>query len=369
MASVRRAKSNRTAHTEGDSVLNDIFDLNSGRTSNQEIRARFVGGAKVVGPNMTILIVAMLIASIGLNTNSTEAIVGAMLICPLMGSVMAMAYGIATADRRLIKHAITGLLVQMGICLCTSTVYFAISPLSNTTSELLTNSSPTIWDVLIAAAGGTAGAIGTTRNKEPPTLISGVAVATALMPPLCTAGFGIATHNLATFAGGLYEFLINVVFIALACEIVLVVMRIPLHDDVNDDGKVTPEERSEARRLARDMRIRIAIGTAIFLVPCIFISAGVVQQTMEQNNGELFEQKDLYDAKATAQELEILAPEVTGYSIGEQDSYDTGSEALSTKVVATVASSTELDAETRDKAEQLVRLHAPDVDEVNFAVG
>lgn len=365
MAVIRRT---RRPHAEGDSVLNDIFDLSSGRASNQEIRARFVSGAKVVGPNMTILIVAMLIASIGLNTDSTEAIVGAMLICPLMGSVMAMAYGIATADRRLIKHSITGLLVQMGICLCTSTLYFAISPLSNTTSELLTNSSPTIWDVLIAAAGGTAGAIGTTRKKEPPTLVSGVAVATALMPPLCTTGYGIATRSLMRAAGGLYEFLINVVFIALACEVVLIVMRVPMHSDFNDDGKVTPEEREEARQWAHHTRIRIAIATAIFLVPCLFISASVVQQTMAQNNGELFEQKDLYDAKTTAQELEILAPEVTGYSVGEQDSYDTADEALTTKVVATVTSSRELDADTREKAEDLVRLHAPDVDEVNFLV-
>lgn len=185
-------------------ALSSVFNLRAGRASYQDIRRRFVNGSKLNGTHLCILIVAMLIASIGLNTDSTECIVGAMLICPLMGSVLAISYSVATADVRLLRDALVGLLIQVCICLATSTLYFVLSPLSGVTNELLANSNPTVWDILVALAGGFAGGLGNSRRQEPSTLIAGVAVATALMPPLCAAGYGIAVRDPARFASAFY---------------------------------------------------------------------------------------------------------------------------------------------------------------------
>ena len=169
----------------------------------------------IKGTNMAILILAMFIASIGLNMNSTAVIIGAMLISPLMGVIMAIGYGIATYDTAYVRKSFLKLLFQIGFCILTSTIYFYISPISTASSELLARTEPTIWDVLIALFGGLAGIIGITR-KEKSNVIPGVAIATALMPPLCTAGYGIATHSLKFFSGALYLFCINGVFICLS---------------------------------------------------------------------------------------------------------------------------------------------------------
>ena len=192
----------------------EAFDMHKGRAKYSTIRDRILGSARLDGIHMFQLIAAMLIASIGLNTNSTEAVIGAMLICPLMGSVLAMAYAVASIDMHVLRHAVGGILLQCGICLVTSTLYFLISPLSNETSELLTNSTATIWDVLIALVGGFAGALGLSRRQEPQTLLAGVAVATALMPPLCSVGYGLSLGDFVHAGTSLYEFLINVLFIS-----------------------------------------------------------------------------------------------------------------------------------------------------------
>ena len=152
---------------------------------------------------MCILMLAILIASIGLNMNSTAVIIGAMLISPLMGGITAIGYGIATNDLTLSKGAAIRLCIQVVICLITSTIYFTISPITTASSELLARTTPTAWDVLIALFGGLAGVIGQTR-KEKSNVIPGVAIATALMPPLCTAGYGLARHRLDYFGGALY---------------------------------------------------------------------------------------------------------------------------------------------------------------------
>ena len=196
--------------------LKQAFNIREGRAPYHVIRKRFVNGARLTGSHLCILIIAMLIASIGLDIDSDIAIVGAMLICPLMGSVLAMAYGIATLDREITVEAIAGLALQMAFCLITSTLYFKLSPLGTTTAAIIDNSTPTVWDLAVALAGGFAGGLGNSRDQEPATLIAGVAVATALMPPLCAAGYGIAIASGSLFLSALYEFGINVVFIALA---------------------------------------------------------------------------------------------------------------------------------------------------------
>ena len=232
----------RPAHSEAmenaSRFLKRAFNIREGRAPYHVIRKRFVNGARLTGSHLCILIIAMLIASIGLDIDSDIAIVGAMLICPLMGSVLAMAYGIATLDREITVEAIASLALQMVFCLVTSTLYFKLSPLGTTTAAIIDNSTPTVWDLAVALAGGFAGGLGNSRDQEPATLIAGVAVATALMPPLCAAGYGIAIASGSLFLSALYEFGINVIFIALAAEAVLLLLRVPLKRDLNGDGKV-----------------------------------------------------------------------------------------------------------------------------------
>ncbi len=169
------------------------------------------------GTNMLILVCAILIASVGLNVNSTAVVIGAMLISPLMGPIMGVGAGLGVLDLRLVRRSVKNLGFAVAISLGTSALYFLISPLSEAHSEILARTSPTIWDVLIALAGGFAGIIAvTSKDKVRGNVVPGVAIATALMPPLCTAGYGLAHLNWTYFAGALYLFLINSVFISIA---------------------------------------------------------------------------------------------------------------------------------------------------------
>ena len=151
----------RPAHSEAmeniTRFLKRAFNIREGRAPYHVIRKRFVNGARLTGSHLCILIIAMLIASIGLDIDSDIAIVGAMLICPLMGSVLAMAYGIATLDREITVEAVASLALQMAFCLVTSTLYFKLSPLGTTTAAIIDNSTPTVWDLTVALAGGFAG--------------------------------------------------------------------------------------------------------------------------------------------------------------------------------------------------------------------
>ncbi len=345
-----------------------FFNIREGRASHEVIRKRILAGARIDGIHMCVLIVAMLIASIGLNTDSTEAVIGAMLICPLMESVLAIAYSLATVDRRLLSRSALDLLFQIVICLVTSTLYFALTPVATQTSELLTNSSPTIWDVLIAFAGGFAGAIGTSRNQEPPTLIAGVAVATALMPPLCATGYWLARKSLVYAVTALYEFGLNVVFIAFAAELVLMLLRVPPHRDLNGDGVVTPVEYDMSDRLSRQLRRRVVVGTIIFAIPCIFITGSVVHGTLFGDSSQTAVATDAYETELTTQELQIAIPGFQGYTIGTQDSYDPDSDSVNERVVATVVTTEELSDSEREQAESLVRLHVQNLDELTFSV-
>ena len=168
------------------------------------------------GPNAWILAIATVIASVGLNVNSIPVIIGAMLISPLMGPIFGLGLGLGINDFDLMKTAGKNLLVMIGISLVASFLYFLITPLSlNNPTELLARTNPTIYDVLIALFGGFAGIFEQCR-KDKGTVFAGVAIATALMPPLCTAGYGLASGNLHYFAGALYLFIINCLFIMLA---------------------------------------------------------------------------------------------------------------------------------------------------------
>lgn len=348
-------------------ALSSVFNLRAGRASYQDIRRRFVNGSKLNGTHLCILIVAMLIASIGLNTDSTECIVGAMLICPLMGSVLAISYSVATADVRLLRDALVGLLVQVCICLATSTLYFVLSPLSGVTNELLANSNPTVWDILVALAGGFAGGLGNSRRQEPSTLIAGVAVATALMPPLCAAGYGIAVRDLARFASAFYEFALNVVFIALAAEIVLLILRVPLHREVGPDGVVTLEEEVAEERLSRRMKRFILVATVVFMIPCVLATADMVRQATGPGAAGA-QNVDEYQVDLTTRELSAVCPSLLEYRVGTEYVGEAGSATARRRVVATVRTSAPLDATQRSRLRALIRVHVKNLDGVTFEV-
>ena len=167
------------------------------------------------GENLWALICAIFIASVGLNTNSTAVIIGAMLISPLMGPIVGTGLAVGINDFQLLKTSLKNLLISVIASIITSTIYFSLTPLSEVQSELLARTNPTIFDVLIALFGGIAGIVANTR-REKSNLLPGVAIATALMPPLCTAGYGLATGNFLFFLGAFYLFFINSVFICIA---------------------------------------------------------------------------------------------------------------------------------------------------------
>jgi len=202
------------------------FSLLDDKADDTMIDESLRAGVELRGATPWILMFAIFVASIGLNVNSTAVIIGAMLISPLMGPIMGIGYGIGIYDFALIRKSVGNLLIATLISLLTSTVYFALSPLTEAHSELLARTSPTIWDVLIALFGGFAGIIGVTR-KEKTNVIPGVAIATALMPPLCTAGYGLANGNWAYFLGAFYLFSINCVYIAAAAVLVIGLLNPP----------------------------------------------------------------------------------------------------------------------------------------------
>jgi uncharacterized hydrophobic protein (TIGR00271 family) len=197
-----------------------VFDLRRNQNTPEAIAADIAEGAEVAGPNLWVLFFAIVVASVGLNVNSTAVIIGAMLISPLMGPIVAIGYGVGVDNFALIRRAFKSLGLFTGIGLATSTLYFLLTPLSQAQSELLARTTPTVWDVLIACAGGGAGMIAATRRK-PSNIVPGVAIATALMPPLCTAGYGLANGRLAYVSGALFLFSINAVFIALSTLLVV----------------------------------------------------------------------------------------------------------------------------------------------------
>lgn len=218
------------------------------------------------GVNVWILFFAIIVASVGLNVNSTAVIIGAMLISPLMGPINGIGLSVGILDEDLLRKSLKNLAVMVLISLTASTLYFLISPISDAQSELLARTRPTIFDVFIAFFGGLAGIVATSRKSQPFTVISGVAIATALMPPLCTAGFGIATGQIGYFLGAFYLFFINSFFIALSTFLMVRFLGFP------------KKNFSDAKRKRKEKRL-VSIFTAIVLVPSIFLAIDVVKES------------------------------------------------------------------------------------------
>lgn len=192
------------------------FSLDEDKAQRDEVVAAIAKGVEFRGVNLWVLIFAAMIASLGLNVNSAAVIIGAMLISPIMGPIMGVGLSLGINDFDLLKKSLRNFALMFIVAIFTSTVYFFLSPLSSNSSELLARTTPTTYDLLIALFGGLAGIVAQTRQDRTSTVIPGVAIATALMPPLCTAGFGLATGQFRFFIGAFYLFFINSVFIALA---------------------------------------------------------------------------------------------------------------------------------------------------------
>lgn len=201
-----------------------------------KIHEEILRGVSFKGTNLWILVFAIIVASVGLNTNSPAVIIGAMLISPLMGPINGMGYSLATYNFVLFRKAISNFGFAVGASLFASTLYFILSPVSTAYSEILARTSPTIYDVMIAFFGGLAGIVAVS-SKLKGNVIPGVAIATALMPPLCTAGYGLATAQYNYFFGAFYLFTINTVFIAISSLLASRVFRFPIAMEVGPERK------------------------------------------------------------------------------------------------------------------------------------
>ncbi|MDH5597855.1 MAG: DUF389 domain-containing protein [Cyclobacteriaceae bacterium] len=226
------------------------------------------------GPSAWILIFSILIASIGLNVNSVPVIIGAMLISPLMGPILGVGLSIGTHDLPTLTKSLKNLGIAVAISLITSTLYFLITPLNVEQAELLARTKPTILDVMVAIFGGFVGIIAGSR-REKSNVVPGVAIATALMPPLCTAGYGLANLNFFHFVGAFYLFFINSVFISLSTFIVVKYLKFPLVTNIEEEK-------------IKKYRIPFALFLLIVTIPSALIFYSVIQETRYNINAEKF---------------------------------------------------------------------------------
>ena len=238
--------------------LNDHIDTDK---ASQYIRSNI----DIEGPNAYILAFAIVVASVGLNTNSIPVIIGAMLISPLMGPIFGIGYGLGTNDTSFLKKAFKNLLIMVIISILASSIYFLVSPLElENPTELLARTNPTIYDVLIALFGGFAGIVEISR-RDKGTVISGVAIATALMPPLCTAGFGLASGSLKYFAGAMYLFFINSIFIAIATFLTVKYLKFPMASFTD------PAKKKKVSRW-------IAVLTIVIIIPSVYSAIVMIRE-------------------------------------------------------------------------------------------
>ncbi len=265
------------------------------------------------GPNVWILAFSIVIASVGLNVNSTAVIIGAMLISPLMGPIIGLGLALGTNDVDLLKLAFKNLLVMVLISLAASTLFFLLSPLNLTNpTELEARTSPTIYDVLIALFGGLAGILENSR-KERGTAIAGVAIATALMPPLCTAGYGLSCLNAHFFFGALYLFIINTVFITLATFVMVKYLRFKTVTGLD------PALVSKRRSL-------ISTIILIVVIPSLFSAIGMVRDNNFERNVNAFVQENKLVSRSYIYDYRIYSDHGRKVEIsltGEPMSYET----------------------------------------------
>jgi len=283
--------------------IGDLLRLDDA-ADEQEVIDGITKGVNFRGAKLWILVLAVFVASLGLNTNSAAVIIGAMLISPLMGPIIGMGLGVGIYDFDLLRRSFRNFIIATVFSVLTATIYFLITPLAEAQSELLARTSPTIYDVLIALCGGLAGIIAlSSKSQRTGNVIPGVAIATALMPPLCTVGFGIATANWAYAAGALYLFVINTIFIAFATLIgTIFIMKF--------QKKVYLDR-------AKEKKVKRTIYTIAFLtiIPAILLTVKMVGENFFERQVSRFVQQEFhysmthvisYDADFEKREINVV---------------------------------------------------------------
>lgn len=261
-------------------MIRNIFNfinLHNGEEKKDKVLENVVSNISFRGSNLWILACAIIIASIGLNVNSTAVIIGAMLISPLMGPIVGAGFALGTYNFSLLKKSFKNLLIATFVSLTVSAIYFYVSPFKDVQSELLARTAPNIYDVLIAFFGGLVGVIAITRvEKGNP--IPGVAIATALMPPLCTAGFGLATFNFSYFFGAFYLYTINCFFICIATFFVVKFLQYP--SSIIDN------------KYEKRIRYGISILIIVMIVPSFYLAYNLYKEKKFTKTAEQFVQKE-----------------------------------------------------------------------------
>lgn len=260
-------------------IIKSYFNVLPDKDGEKYVIKQITNGINFQGSNLWILIFAVFIASLGLNVNSTAVIIGAMLISPLMGPIIGMGLALGIADLDLFKQSIKNYLVSTFISVVTATIYFTLSPITNAQSELLARTSPTLYDVLIALFGGAAGFLATS-TKGRNNVVPGVAIATALMPPLCTAGYGLAVQNTTFFFGAFYLYFINTVFIAFTTCVGVRFLHFHRKQFIN-------------REKMRRVNLYIVSIIIITIIPASYMTWNIIKQSVFENNIENFVTKEL----------------------------------------------------------------------------
>lgn len=258
--------------------FNTLFNLHNGEDDRQKTLESVKSNISFTGANLWILACAILVASVGLNVNSTAVIIGAMLISPLMGPIVASGFALGMYDFDLLKKSLRNLFIATLAGLLVSTIYFFISPFKEVQSEILARTSPNIYDILIAFFGGLVGVIAVTRvEKGNP--IPGVAIATALMPPLCTAGYGLATGNFKFFFGAIFLYGINCVFICIATYSIVKFLKYPAKEEVD-------------KKHQKQVRYGISFVVLLMLLPSVYFAYKLfAEQQYQQSVNNFIEQE------------------------------------------------------------------------------
>ncbi|HRI22545.1 MAG TPA: TIGR00341 family protein, partial [Panacibacter sp.] len=259
-------------------LLNTLFNLHNGEDDRLKTLENVKANLSFTGANLWILACAILVASIGLNVNSTAVIIGAMLISPLMGPIVASGFALGMYDFELLKKSLRNLLIATFAGLFVSTIYFFLSPFKQVQSEMLARTSPNIYDILIAFFGGLVGVIAVTR-AEKGNPIPGVAIATALMPPLCTAGYGLATGNFKFFLGAIFLYGINCVFICIATFSIVKFLKYPAKEEID-------------KKHQKQVRYGISIVVLLMLLPSTYFAYKLfTEQQYQQSVNNFIEEE------------------------------------------------------------------------------
>jgi len=258
-----------------------FIDLQKGEEDKAKVLENVVNNISFKGANLWILACAIVVASVGLNVNSTAVIIGAMLISPLMGPIVGAGFALGTYDFAILKKSGKNLLIATVVSLLVSTIYFFISPFKDAQSELLARTSPNIYDVLIAFFGGLVGVIAITR-AEKGNPIPGVAIATALMPPLCTAGYGLAMGNYSYFLGAFYLYIINCFFICLATFAIVKYLQYPIINHIN-------------KQKQKQIRNIISVLIILMIVPSTYLAYQMIREKKLKVRLENFVKEEFMD--------------------------------------------------------------------------